>query len=106
MGVLWRSVSLIHLQRLYTNIRLAAVQLAVNDISPSHSTLGTLNGIALSLSSGVRAFAPGTFTSLLAVGVDHQILGGHLIWVVMIGVTLVYGASLYWFPKKAETAPR
>jgi len=78
-----------------------AVQLAVNDISPSPVMLGTLNGIALSLSSGMRAFAPGLFTSIYAAGVDNQILGGQLCWLVLIAVTLVYGGSLYWLPKKA-----
>jgi hypothetical protein len=74
----------------------------VNDISPSHSTLGTLNGIALSLHSGVRAFAPGLFASIYAKGVDDQILAGQLVWVVLIAVTLIFGASLFWLPKRAE----
>jgi hypothetical protein len=80
----------------------AAVQLTINDISPSQATLGTLNGVALSVSSGVRAFAPGLFTSIYAKGVDDQILAGELIWVVLIAITLTYGASLFWLPKRAE----
>jgi hypothetical protein len=78
------------------------VQLAVNDISPSPSSLGTLNGVALSLSSAVRAVTPALFTSIYATGVRSRIFGGQLAWIVMIGVTLVYGASLHWLPTKAE----
>jgi hypothetical protein len=80
----------------------AGVQLAVNDISPSPSSLGTLNGVALSLSSGVRAFTPALFTSIYATGLEWNILGGHLVWVVLITVTLIYGVSLRWLPAKAE----
>ena len=60
-----------------------------------------MNGIALSIASGVRAFIPALFLSIFAFGVGKQILQGQLIWLVMIMVTLVYGAALFWFPEKA-----
>ena len=63
----------------------AAVQLAVNDVCPSSASLGTINGIALSMSAATRAIIPGLFTGIYAVGVKHHVLGGQLAWVVMIG---------------------
>jgi len=47
------------------------MQLALDDIAPSPATLGTLNGLALTLVSGVRAVAPALFASLFAMGVRH-----------------------------------
>jgi MFS family permease len=79
-----------------------AIQLALNDISPSPQTLGTLNALALALVSGVRAFAPVVFTSIFAVGVREQILKGHLIWVVLCVVGATFAVATRYLPKKAE----
>jgi hypothetical protein len=56
--------------------------------------------MALSISSGVRAFTPALFLSIYAFGVGKQILYGQLIWLLMSAVALVYGASLHWYPEK------
>jgi hypothetical protein len=61
-----------------------AIQLALNDVSPSPLVLGTLNAIALSLVTGVRAVAPAAFASLFAIGARTQWLWGYAIWVVMV----------------------
>ena len=80
----------------------AAVQLALNDIAPSPSTLGTLNALALTLVSGIRAVAPAAFSSIFATGVGNQILDGHLIWVILVLMALAYIAAVRWLPEKAE----
>ncbi|PSK59155.1 hypothetical protein B9Z65_3479 [Elsinoe australis] len=81
------------------------IQLALNDVAPSFQTLGTLNAIALTLVSGIRAVAPAGFASLFAFGVGHKILGGYFIWVIIV----LLGASLsffvQWLPEKAYGKP-
>ena len=81
---------------------IAGVQLALNDIAPSHATLGTLNGIALAVGAGLRAIAPALFASIFAAGVKHQIFGGYLIWVVLILLASPLIVVLRWLPAKAE----
>lgn len=81
---------------------LAGVQLALNDIAPSPTTLGTLNALALTLVSGIRAVAPGLFASLYATGVRAQIFYGYLAWVVLVVIGLGYTVAVRWLPKKAE----
>lgn len=70
-----------------------AVQLVLNDVSPSPHVLGTLNAVALTLVSGIRAFSPALFASLFAASVRSRIWGGHIIWILMVvlaaGFTLV-----------------
>jgi hypothetical protein len=78
------------------------VQLALNDIAPSPTTLGTLNAIALAVTSGVRAVAPAVFTSIFAIGVDKQILWGYLIWVILSALSAMFAFVLHWLPAKAE----
>jgi membrane protein implicated in regulation of membrane protease activity len=81
---------------------IAAAQLALNDISPSPATLGTLNALALAFSSGIRAWSPALFTTLFAIGVRNHILYGQLIWVIVIIIASVLAISLYWLPEKVE----
>ncbi|KAF2710672.1 MFS general substrate transporter [Pleomassaria siparia CBS 279.74] len=83
-----------------------ACQLAVNDIAPSHETLGELNAIVLALSCGMRAIVPAISTSLFTIGVKYHILGGQLFWIILICI-----ASGLWFvlkilPAKAEGIQR
>lgn len=80
----------------------AAVQLALNDISPSQQSLGTLNGIALTLTAAIRTVGPATFTSLFAVGARSQFLNGYLVWAVLILVGLLGSVCVRYFPEKAE----
>ncbi|KAF2121221.1 major facilitator superfamily domain-containing protein [Lophiotrema nucula] len=79
-----------------------ANQLAVNDIAPSHETLGTLNSIALALSAGLRAVVPALSTSLFATGVKLRIIGGHLFWATAIALAIGLSVLLKFLPQEAE----
>ncbi|CAI7669644.1 unnamed protein product [Penicillium discolor] len=61
-----------------------AIQLVLNDVAPSPRFLGTLNALAMTNISALRAFSPALFTSLFALGARTQLFGGHAIWVLMI----------------------
>ncbi|KAK8227246.1 MFS transporter, partial [Phyllosticta capitalensis] len=76
--------------------------LTLNDISPSPATLGTLNAVALSLGSGIRAFAPAAFASFYAVGVRGHLLGGYLVWVVFVLIAAGFAVAIRWLPAKSE----
>ncbi|KAL1837254.1 hypothetical protein VTJ49DRAFT_4078 [Mycothermus thermophilus] len=80
------------------------IQLAVNDVAPSPDTLGTLNSLALSLSSGVRAFSPALFSSLFALSVRSGLLGGYAIWVLMVALGFGYTALTRVLPDYDETS--
>lgn len=83
-----------------------AVQLAVNDIAPSHATLGTLNSIVLAIQSGIRAVSPALATSIYAVGVKYQILRGHLFWLVIVILALGLHPMRRLLPAKAAGKPQ
>ncbi|PBP26011.1 major facilitator superfamily transporter [Diplocarpon rosae] len=78
------------------------IQLALNDVSPSPNTLGTLNALALTLVSATRTVGPAIFASMFAFGAHSQVLGGYLIWVVLISIALMGLVSLRWYPERAE----
>ncbi|KAF3762621.1 MFS general substrate transporter [Cryphonectria parasitica EP155] len=85
-----------------------AIQLALNDVSPSHRVLGTLNSIALAGTSLTRAFAPALFTSLFALGARTQWLWGYAIWLLLTLLALWYTLIARWLPEKGKDgkAPR
>ncbi|CRK12199.1 hypothetical protein BN1723_009641 [Verticillium longisporum] len=75
-----------------------AVQLAVNEASPSPSVLGKLNSSVEILSSIIRSVVPGIATAIFAVGARGNILGGYLAWVVLIVSAMGLPLILKWFP--------
>ena len=78
------------------------VQLALNDIAPSPSTLGTLNALALTMNSAIRAAAPAFFASIFATGVRLRWLHGHLVWIMLVLLGLGLCVAVRWLPEKSE----
>lgn len=80
----------------------ACVQLCLNDIAPSPTTLATLNAVALTVNSGLRAVAPVGVTSLYAIGIKGGWIHGHLGWACLVVMALLLNVSVRWLPAKAE----
>lgn len=80
--------------------------MAVNNITPTPAALGTLNGVALTLVAGIRATAPALFASLFAFGARTQILGGYLIWLVLIVMAMAIAVLVLYIPAKADGRPK
>jgi hypothetical protein len=77
-----------------------AAQLALNDAAPSPHVLGTLNAVALTVSSAVRAVAPAATSALYAMAVRSRVLDGQLIWVGLIPLAAALGVAARWLPEK------
>lgn len=84
--------SILFLKTISTIVGLSCVMLLITNSSPNDSTLGTLNGLAQTLSAGGRAIGPlvsgGLFTASTAVP-----QGEFLVWGVFGGIAAV-GAVL------------
>lgn len=83
-----------------TPIRIGVLNFPLNLIlirmsSPSPDVLGTLFGLTQTLGSLGRTLGPAFTSSLFAVSIDHDLLHGNLIWVVMasLGFLAVYLSS-------------
>lgn len=81
-----------------------AIQLVLNDVSPSPAVLGTLNAVALTVVSGMRAFSPALFASLYAASVRSGVWGGHLIWILMVALAFGFTIVSRWVPEKDKLA--
>jgi hypothetical protein len=67
--------------------------------------LGTVNAVALTVSSAVRAVAPAAATSLYAWGLKIQWADGHLAWFVLIALSLLLNYPVYYIPEAAQGRP-
>lgn len=78
------------------------VQLALNDVAPSPAVLGTLNALALTITSGLRAFSPVLFTSLFAVSVKGNLVWGYLVWLILTVIAAGFTVSTRLLPAASE----
>ncbi|KAF3056470.1 hypothetical protein GL218_06377 [Daldinia childiae] len=78
------------------------VQLALNDVSPSPATLGTLNALALTITSGLRAFSPVLFTSLFAISAKYELVWGYLVWLILTVIAAAFTVSTRFLPAASE----
>ena len=76
-----------------------AIQLVINDVSPSPNLLGTLNAYSLTIQSSIRAFAPALFASLFATSVRSDALYGHSIWILMVALAVGFTVVSQWTPE-------
>jgi len=78
----------------------------LNDVTPGHQNLGSLNSIGLTFSSGIRAVAPALFSSIYAYGVTHQILGGQFGIVIIAVIAGGFWVACQFLPRQVEDKPK
>jgi len=69
--------------------------LLTNAAAPTPQLLGAINGYSQVIACFVGIVGPGGFTSLFAVSVDKNVLGGNLIWLVTSLVALAGAISAF-----------
>ncbi|CAA7265249.1 unnamed protein product [Cyclocybe aegerita] len=66
----------------------ASLQILLVQSIPEGGPMGMLNGVAQMLSSGTRSIAPTFASSLFSVSLQRQLLGGNLVYLVLISLVL------------------
>jgi hypothetical protein len=62
----------------------ACIFIYITSSAPSPRALGTTHGLSQTAASFARTFGPAASTSLFAFSVKQNILGGSLVYVIMI----------------------
>ena len=60
-----------------------------NEAAPSRRLLGAINGYSQFIQAIVRIIGPGGASILFAVSIDKHLLGGVLIWLVLVLVAIL-----------------
>ncbi|KAI6038822.1 major facilitator superfamily domain-containing protein [Pisolithus marmoratus] len=62
----------------------AVIYVFVTSASPNKHSLGTMHGLSQTTTSIARAVGPATFTSLFAFSKEYNLLGGNLVYFVLL----------------------
>jgi hypothetical protein len=76
--------------------------LYINDGAP-RSALGALNGLAQTTASTMRAFAPSTASSLFAVSLERDVVGGNMVYMVLCAITIAGVCASYQLPPRLRS---
>jgi hypothetical protein len=79
------AVAASNLFKVFASLGFASNMLLVNQSASLFATvrLGTLNALAQMASSAMRAIGPLTFSTLLSITFQQQLLRGYLAWIVL-----------------------
>ena len=86
--------------RMLTICDLGCIAIFVANSAPSKSSLGTLNGVSQTTISVIRAVGPATATSLFAVSVQKDLLGGWFVYAVLTGVNILGLIASRWLTEE------
>ncbi|KAJ7684667.1 major facilitator superfamily domain-containing protein [Mycena polygramma] len=104
--IMWIGIALV-----LTCSRIAALGFATNMIlvrnhAPSPSSLGASNGLVQVVMCGSRCFSPAFISSVFALSVGNNLLGGYPVWVVvMLSICMVgcfFSRKMVAMDKKVE----
>ena len=65
-----------------------AVQIFITDSAPSQSALGSVNGLAQAVACVSRSLAPSAASSLFAISLQRNWLGGDAVFYILMGVVV------------------
>jgi len=73
----------------------------ITTAAPNKRSLGAVNGLAQTTVSIARAFGPALSTSLFAISVEHNLMGGYAVYLVFILLTGFALSIALCLPEKA-----
>ena len=75
----------------------------INDAAPSRRALGTINGLAQTVGTTVRIFAPIAASSLFSLSQQHHLLGGTMVYCVLAGFIAFGLVVSMWLPRRLKS---
>ncbi|KAI5988261.1 major facilitator superfamily domain-containing protein [Pisolithus marmoratus] len=82
--VIWALILVQLLLWAVVDMAYAVIFVFVTRASPNKHSLGAMNGLSQTATSIARAIGPATFTSLFALSKEYNLLGGNLVYVVLL----------------------
>ncbi|OAX33305.1 MFS transporter [Rhizopogon vinicolor AM-OR11-026] len=104
-GINWLVYSLLTFSLILTvlmHMAFSSILIHITAAAPNKRSLGATNGLAQTAASIVRTFGPAASTSMFAYSLQHKLLGGYAVYVVLVTMSvfsLMLSAKL---PESAE----
>ncbi|KAF8840911.1 MFS general substrate transporter [Paxillus ammoniavirescens] len=100
-GIAWSVWALLSCQlflSVFQGMSFSCAFLYVTASAPNPKALGAVNGLSQTTVSAVRAIGPALATSMFAYCVEHDVLGGYAVYLVMIVITLATSRFIAMLP--------
>ncbi|KAG8875169.1 hypothetical protein FRB97_005352 [Tulasnella sp. 331] len=88
LAFIWIGVSMILLIGRVAAMGFATHMIMVKMSAPNRESLGASFGLSQTMACLARALGPAFVSSLFALSIDKQILGGHFVWLVMFCIAV------------------
>ncbi|KII95734.1 hypothetical protein PLICRDRAFT_227118 [Plicaturopsis crispa FD-325 SS-3] len=98
--MVWTVVILQLMASVVMDMAFGCVFLFITTAAPNKRSLGATNGLAQTTASIIRAVGPASATSLFAVSVERNILGGYAVYAILALVALVSLLLVQWLPER------
>lgn len=88
-GWVWLGVAVMMISGRMAGMTYASNNIMVKIVATNYgSVAGSIYGLSQSVGSVAEAFGPAFISSLFALSVDKRLLGGNLVWLVMVGISV------------------
>ncbi|KAJ7597798.1 member of major facilitator superfamily multidrug-resistance, DHA1 sub-family [Mycena floridula] len=99
-AITWTGLSIQIVLYVVMDMGFSCAMIYVRAAAPSPRSLGATNGLAQTSISVVRAIGPAASTSLFAVSLQYNLLGGNLVYFVLGGVSALSLIATVYLPKR------
>ncbi|CAE6478163.1 unnamed protein product [Rhizoctonia solani] len=88
-AAIWTGILLAEILTKSSTIAYSVNLVIARQCAPDQRALGATNGLNLLFMAGARMFAPVTINTLFALSTEQNWLGGHLVWVIMVVLSVL-----------------
>ncbi|KZV87301.1 MFS general substrate transporter [Exidia glandulosa HHB12029] len=94
-ALVWTSIAVILILARTGGMCSSANMISIKHAAPSQDALGSTFGVAQTVAAVARGISPAMASSLFAVTLEHSLLNGWFVWVIMfmVGIVSVLAAS-------------
>ncbi|KAG2145321.1 MFS general substrate transporter [Suillus bovinus] len=86
--LVWFLLTCSLLLSVFMDMTFGCILMFITAAAPNKRSLGATNGLAQMTASIVRAFGPATSTSMFAYSVQHKLMGGYAVYVVLVAMSV------------------
>ncbi|KAG6810089.1 hypothetical protein H0H92_013363 [Tricholoma furcatifolium] len=102
-ATVWAIIVLQLVVRLTNGAGWGAIQILIVDSAPNKASLGATNGMGQAVGCIARSIGPSVASSLFSLSLQRNLLGGNLVYLVIIGFAFLGLRITYLLPQKLRS---
>lgn len=78
------------------------MQILIVDSAPTKAALASTNSISQIVACAIRSLAPSLASSFYAISLERNLVGGRLVYLVLMGIILIAIRAAFMLPKRLQ----